>query len=64
LKIHLHIGSIAVRATPDRAANRGFLIDPKGHPGRALRQDSHVRRRTGGGESYRESATYQPGEAP
>ena len=27
LSIHLHIGSLAVKATPDKAANRGFLID-------------------------------------
>jgi deaminated glutathione amidase len=28
--IHVHIGSLAVKATPDKAANRSFLIDPKG----------------------------------
>ena len=30
LSIHLHIGSLAVKATPDKAANRGLLIDPRG----------------------------------
>ena len=30
LRIFLHIGSFAIRATPERAANRGFLLDPKG----------------------------------
>src|SRR3978361_1901143 len=28
LSIHLHIGSLAVKASADKAANRGFLIDP------------------------------------
>src|SRR6202795_5025624 len=28
LKIHLHIGSLALKASPDRAANRSFLIGP------------------------------------
>ena len=30
LSIHLHIGSLAVKATVDKATNRGFLIDPHG----------------------------------
>src|SRR5262245_39508896 len=30
LGIYVHIGSLAVRISPDRAANRSFLIDPKG----------------------------------
>ena len=35
----LHIGSLALRASPDRAVNRGFLIDPQGemiHPRRRI----------------------------
>jgi len=30
LKIHLHIGSLALRASPERAVNRSFLIGPDG----------------------------------
>src|SRR3954464_7735332 len=30
LSIHLHIGSLAVKVTSDKAANRSFLIDPRG----------------------------------
>src|SRR5262249_38071017 len=30
LGIHVHIGSLAVKVSPDKAANRSFLIDPKG----------------------------------
>src|SRR4029078_6886553 len=31
LKIHLHIGSLALRYSPERAVNRSFLIGPAGH---------------------------------
>src|SRR3954449_2460632 len=30
LKIHLHIGSLALRASPEKAVNRSFLIGPDG----------------------------------
>jgi predicted amidohydrolase len=30
LHIHLHIGSLAVKISPEKAANRTFVIDPKG----------------------------------
>src|SRR5436305_13613597 len=30
LSIHLHIGSLAIKASVDKAANRRFLIDPPG----------------------------------
>ena len=30
LKIYLHIGSLALRASPERAVNRSFLIGPDG----------------------------------
>src|ERR1700676_1009639 len=30
LKIHLHVGSLALRATPERAVNRSFLLGPDG----------------------------------
>ena len=30
LAITVHVGSLAIRLTHDRAANRGFLIDPAG----------------------------------
>jgi predicted amidohydrolase len=65
LKIHLHIGSLAVRF-PDareRVANRGFLIGPDG--GIIARYDKiHMFDvDLDKGESWRESRTYQPGEA-
>src|SRR3954449_8579833 len=30
LRIHLHIGSLAIKVSPEKAANRSFLIDPQG----------------------------------
>src|ERR1700684_2069308 len=30
LRIHLHIGSLALRASPEKAVNRSFLIGPDG----------------------------------
>src|SRR6185437_5077373 len=30
LGITVHVGSLAIKVSPDRAANRSFLIDPKG----------------------------------
>jgi len=42
LSIYVHIGSLAIKASPDRAANRSFLIDPRGNVVAALRQDPHV----------------------
>lgn len=62
LKIYLHIGSLALRATPERAVNRSFLIAPTGDI--LARYDKiHMFDITlEGGESYRESANYQPGE--
>lgn len=60
--IFLHIGSIAVRATPERAANRGFLIDPKGEIAARYDKIHMFDVNLANGESYRESASYQPGE--
>src|SRR3954469_12339291 len=62
LKIHLHIGSLALRATPERAANRSFLISPDGGILAAYDKIHMFDIELDGGESYRESANYQPGE--
>jgi len=63
LKIYLHIGSIAVLATPERAANRSFLIAPDGNILASYDKIHMFDIELDGGESYRESANYQPGEA-
>lgn len=62
LKIHLHIGSIAVKASPERAANRAFLIDPSGTVTASYDKIHMFDVDLGNGETYRESASYQPGE--
>ncbi|ABD86093.1 carbon-nitrogen hydrolase family protein [Rhodopseudomonas palustris] len=62
LNIHLHIGSLAVKATPDRAANRSFLIDPQGAILASYDKIHMFDIDLENGESYRESANYQPGE--
>src|ERR1700761_8643061 len=62
LKIHLHIGSLGLRASEERAVNRSFLIGPDG--GVMARYDKIPMFAIDlpGGESYREPANYQPGE--
>jgi deaminated glutathione amidase len=62
LRIHLHIGSLAVKATPERAANRSFLIGPDGAVIASYDKIHMFDIDLGNGESYRESANYQPGE--
>ena len=62
LQIHLHVGSLAVLATPDRAANRSFLIGPDGALLASYDKIHMFDIDLGSGESYRESANYQPGE--
>ena len=62
LKIHLHIGSLALRATPERAVNRSFLIAPDGSILASYDKIHMFDIELDGGESYRESANYQPGE--
>ena len=62
LKIHLHIGSLALRFSPERAVNRSFLIGPDGIGSRQLRQDPYVRHRPARWREPSRSANYQPGE--
>jgi deaminated glutathione amidase len=62
LEIHLHIGSLALRATPERAVNRSFLIAPDGSILASYDKIHMFDIELEGGESYRESANYQPGE--
>jgi predicted amidohydrolase len=62
LKIHLHIGSLALRYSPERAVNRSFLIGPDGNLLASYDKIHMFDIDLPGGESYRESANYQPGE--
>jgi predicted amidohydrolase len=60
--IYVHVGSLAIKVSPDRAANRGFLIDPKGAIASRYDKIHMFDVDLDGGESYRESRTYRPGE--
>jgi deaminated glutathione amidase len=62
LKIHLHIGSLALRFSPEKAVNRSFLIAPDGCVLASYDKIHMFDIDLPGGESYRESSNYQPGE--
>ncbi len=62
LGIYVHVGSLAIKISPDRAANRSFLIDPKGNLAARYDKIHMFDVDLEGGESYRESRTYLPGE--
>jgi len=53
---------MAIRATPDRAANRAFLIDPNGEIIARYDKIHMFDVNLANGESYRESNNYQPGD--
>jgi predicted amidohydrolase len=63
LCIHLHIGSLAIKVSPERAANRSFVIDPRGEIIARYDKIHMFDVDLAGGESYRESRSYQPGES-
>jgi len=58
--IHLHIGSMAVRVG-DKAANRAFVIDPKGEVAAVYDKIHLFDVDLAGGESWRESNAYVGG---
>jgi predicted amidohydrolase len=62
LSIYIHLGSLAVKASPEKAANRGFLIDRKGDIAARYDKIHMFDVDLAGGESYRESNTYRAGE--
>ena len=62
LSLYVHIGSLAVKASPDRAANRSFLIDPRGKVVARYDKIHMFDVDLANGESYRESRSYRPGE--
>jgi predicted amidohydrolase len=62
LSIYVHAGSLAIRISPDKAANRSFLIDPKGNVVARYDKIHMFDVDLGNGESYRESNNFRPGE--
>jgi predicted amidohydrolase len=62
LGIYVHVGSLAIKVSHDRAANRAFLIDPRGEVVARYDKIHMFDVDLADGESYRESRTYRPGE--
>ena len=62
LGIFLHVGSLAIKLSPDKAANRSFLIDRKGEIVARYDKIHMFDVDLANGESYRESRNYRPGE--
>jgi predicted amidohydrolase len=60
--VWLHIGSLALKISPDRAVNRGFLIGPDGTIAARYDKIHMFDVDLGNGESYRESRSYVAGE--
>jgi predicted amidohydrolase len=60
--IWVHVGSLAVKVSPERAANRSFLIDAKGDIAARYDKIHMFDVDLANGESYRESRSYQAGE--
>lgn len=61
LEIHIHIGSLAVLAGNGKVANRGFMIAPQGKVLASYDKIHMFDVDLPNGESWRESATYEPG---
>jgi len=62
LGIFVHVGSLAVKASADKAVNRSFLIDRRGDIVARYDKIHMFDVDLKGGESYRESRSYRPGE--
>jgi len=60
--IYVNIGSLAVKVLPDKAVNRSFLIDRRGDVIARYDKIHMFDVDLAGGESYRESRNYRPGE--
>ncbi|HJY19429.1 MAG TPA: carbon-nitrogen hydrolase family protein, partial [Xanthobacteraceae bacterium] len=62
LGIYIHVGSLAIKVSPEKAANRSFLIDRKGDIAARYDKIHMFDVDLAGGESYRESNNYRAGE--
>jgi predicted amidohydrolase len=62
LRLWLHLGSLPVLASPDKIANRSFLISPEGRITARYDKIHMFDVDLPGGESYRESRNYQAGD--
>jgi predicted amidohydrolase len=62
LGLPIHIGSLAIKVSPDKAANRSFLIDPAGDIVARYDKIHMFDVDLKGGESYRESRNFRAGD--
>jgi len=62
LAIYIHIGSLAIKASPEKAVNRSFLIDRKGDIVARYDKIHMFDVDLANGESYRESSNYRSGD--
>jgi predicted amidohydrolase len=62
LGIFIHVGSLAIKASPEKAVNRSFLIDRKGNIEARYDKIHMFDVDLAGGESYRESNNYRAGD--
>jgi deaminated glutathione amidase len=62
LALWLHVGSLAIKVSSDKAANRSFLIDPKGEIVARYDKIHMFDVDLANGESYRESRNFRSGE--
>ena len=62
LGIFIHVGSLAIRLSSEKAANRSFLIDGTGTVAARYDKIHMFDVDLESGESYRESRSYRPGE--
>jgi deaminated glutathione amidase len=62
LSLFIHIGSLAIKASPEKAVNRSFLIDRRGDVVARYDKIHMFDVDLADGESYRESNTYRAGE--
>jgi len=62
LSIFVHVGSLAIKLSADKAANRSFLIDRSGDIVARYDKIHMFDVDLANGESYRESRNYRPGE--
>jgi predicted amidohydrolase len=61
-RLWLHVGSLALKVSPDKAVNRSVLIDPHGEIAARYDKIHMFDVDLADGESYRESRSYRPGE--
>jgi predicted amidohydrolase len=61
-RLWVHVGSLAIKVSPDKAVNRSILIAPDGEIAARYDKIHMFDVDLAGGESYRESRSYRPGD--